>query len=431
MDFTFLMTLVAGILAGWWLALRLNQHRFRILFRDSGLRSLEDVASTLQKTSEKVNDLTRSVEELRRIIEDVGKAPLGVIQLNEGGQITQMNDAASDLVGARIAPLGRFQWEVIPSASLASFIQNAFKGQEIAQECFSSKDGIKAEFARVTVVPFQKPPGGAFIFLQDVKPEEEWRRRKEEMVQALSHELKTPITVISGYMEMLLDAIPDTNVRTEIIQPLQKGVENLRNLVHDVMTLYRLESTPIPAFQRIPIQEIVEQVIQLLTPVARQRNVTLHWDVERPEPVLYGVPSDFQTMLTNLVQNAIVYNRENGTVHITGKKEGSHFVLEVRDTGIGISSRDLPRIFERFYRAEKGRSRDNGGTGLGLAIVKHIVERHNGAVSVESQLGKGAVFRVTLPLSILDRAAEPSSTETAVSFGSATQSPDNLSGEAA
>ncbi|MHA2621741.1 MAG: sensor histidine kinase [bacterium JZ-2024 1] len=402
-----IVALAVGVGAGWLLAHRIYQAQISRLFRRVAPRGLIDIASAFARETEEAATLRKSLHQAHAFLQSlVDHIPIGVILLDSEARVTHINDRATAIVGSRMAPLGRFQWEVIRSADLASDIQKARKSSGRLQSTYTASQGLGAEFVRATIVPLPPPSGGLAVFLEDIKPEEEYRRRKEDMIQAISHELKTPVTVISGYAELLWDAVPDESLRTEIVRPLQQAVDALKNLLSDVMTLYRLESTPPPAFERVSLQKIVSEVDALLGPEARRRQITLTWDITRPDPILYGNPADLFQMLLNLVQNAIIYNRPNGSVTVSARKDGSRLLLEVRDTGIGISSHDMPRIFERFYRAEKGRSRENGGTGLGLAIVKHVVERHSGEIKVESRLGEGSTFRVFLPLTVLDRKPE-------------------------
>jgi two-component system phosphate regulon sensor histidine kinase PhoR len=430
MGFFVVLALIAGGAVGWFIATRITGVELARRFHRYNARNLRDVAVALTRELENGNRLQGSLHEAQTLFQSLlQNLPVGVVILDTDGRVTHINDRATDLVGSRVAPLGRFQWEVIRSAALATHIQNARRAERRAQATFTATEGLKTDFVRAIVVPLPDPPGGTGIFLEDVKPEEEWRRRKEDMIQALSHELKTPVTVIAGYMDLLTDAVPDEALRAEIVRPLQQAVDTLKNLITGVMTLYRLESTPVPVFQRVALADLAAQVEALLGPIARQRDISLQWDLPRPDPILYGSPSDLFQMLLNLVQNAIIYNRPRGSVAVSARKEGSRLLLEVRDTGIGISAHDLPRIFERFYRVERGRSRENGGTGLGLAIVKHIVEKHSGEVSVESRLGEGSVFRVHLPLTILDR--DPETIRDSSSAGAEPQSREDSEARAA
>jgi two-component system phosphate regulon sensor histidine kinase PhoR len=405
--FVILFACAAAFAAGWVLRHHFWRKQISELFHRIGAKNLEDVARALVQKAESEARLERDLQEIRRLLHmAIHEAPIGAILIDAEGKIQMMNDCAIRLLGARVAPVGRYQWEVIRSAPLASLIENIRRSDRPIQQTFTASDGVQSDYVRATIVPAGQPPFGTLVFLENVKPEEEWRRRKEDMIQTLSHELKTPVSVISGYMELLFDALPEEEIRREVLLPLRQAVETLKNLISDVMTLYRLESSPPTAFERVSFGALAESVNQVLAPIARQRNVSLHWDIARPDPILFGNSTDLNQMLLNLVQNGIIYNRPGGSVFVSTRKEGSYLVIEVRDTGIGISSQDIPRIFERFYRAEKGRSRENGGTGLGLAIVKHIAERHNGKVTVESRVGEGSVFRVYLPLTILEREPE-------------------------
>jgi signal transduction histidine kinase len=227
-------------------------------------------------------------------------------------------------------------------------------------------------------------------------------RRVEELrrnfVVNASHELKTPVTSIQTLAEALAVTVRDDPTRTvTLVSRLGIEAERLARLLHDLLDLRRLEERG--PLERVPVDlaELVRLTIAELIPRADQREVTV--DLDAPDhAVVAGVPGDLQVILKNLIGNAVQYNQPGGTVNVSLEPRRGLQVLTVSDSGIGIPQQDLTRIFERFYRVDTARSRETGGTGLGLSIVRHAVERHGGSIRVDSLLGEGTTFTVTLPV---------------------------------
>ena len=221
---------------------------------------------------------------------------------------------------------------------------------------------------------------------------------RRDFVTNASHELKTPVAGIQALAESLGFAFDrDPERARSMVARLQRDAARLAQLVRDLLDLARLEEAAARRPQRVDLASVVGDQVERLARLAADRGVTV--TCERSEPaVLIGVPEDLRLIVANLLENGIQYNRPGGTVHVVARRANSEVVLDVTDTGIGISESDQGRIFERFYRVDKGRSRAAGGTGLGLAIVRHATERHGGRVSVRSVLGVGSTFRVVLPV---------------------------------
>ncbi|MGH8933178.1 MAG: sensor histidine kinase [Egibacteraceae bacterium] len=224
---------------------------------------------------------------------------------------------------------------------------------------------------------------------------------RRDFVTNASHELKTPVAGILALSDSLgfaLDRDP-ARARTMVVR-LQREATRLAQLVRELLDLARMEETVAQHEQgrrRINLSELVRDQMERLAPLAAERQVTLTRDCV-DSAALIGVPEDMRVIVANLIENGIQHNRPGGTVHTAAWRGGGEVVLEVIDTGLGIPESEQGRIFERFYRIDKGRSRAAGGTGLGLAIVRHATERHGGRVTVRSVLGEGSTFRVVLPV---------------------------------
>ena len=232
---------------------------------------------------------------------------------------------------------------------------------------------------------------------------------RKEFIADVSHELKTPIFAAQGFVHTLLDgAVNDKQVRTKFLKKAAKSLDGLDALVQDLLTLSQIETGDIKMhFEQIDLRKLAEEVIDQFEEKAEKKKVRLKLDANGHERVL--AHADWQRIgqvLTNLVSNAINYTPEGGEVSVSFEVSKKNVLVVVRDTGVGIPAADVPRIFERFYRVDKSRSREKGGTGLGLAIVKHILEGHGSRAEVESEVGKGSVFSFKLARS---READPHS----------------------
>src|SRR5436190_5263806 len=255
----------------------------------------------------------------------------------------------------------------------------------------------------VSAVPIKKTDdeiSGAVVLFHDITELKQLDQIRRDFVANVSHELRTPLSILRCYIEVLLDE-PETQREelARILSIMERHSKRLQRLVDDLLSLAQLESSQATLeLSDVRVDELFNnlirdwkeklaakklKVIVDLTPEA----LTVHADGTRLEEVLY-----------NLLDNAVKFSRENGQIHLRAIRRGSNMVLSVADSGLGIGQEHLPRIFERFYRADKARSRELGGTGLGLAIVKHIAQLHGGRVEVESELGHGTTMRVVLPL---------------------------------
>jgi len=224
---------------------------------------------------------------------------------------------------------------------------------------------------------------------------------RREFIADISHELKTPIFAAQGYIHTLLDgAVEDLNVRDKFLNRAAKSMNNLEELVLDLITLNQMESGVVKFnFTPFDLADVIQEVVEQLEDKANRRGVTVKFKSgAEGRYITFADREKLFRVIQNLISNAIKYNKESGEVIISLKAGKNNITIKVRDDGKGIPPEDLKRIFERFYRVEKSRSREQGGTGLGLAIVKHILEGHKSKISVSSTLGKGSVFSFELPL---------------------------------
>jgi two-component system phosphate regulon sensor histidine kinase PhoR len=240
---------------------------------------------------------------------------------------------------------------------------------------------------------------GAMAILHDITDLERLERVRKDFVANVSHELRTPLTAIRGYAETLLDgALDDPDHRRRFVEIIQSHAIRLNNIASDLLALSELESGRAPvAPGKLSVLATLEAAMRTVESEAVMRKVHLGWGTVEDLQVM-GNKIKLEQAFVNLLDNAVKFNRGAGEVWVeAGRLPGGKVAISIADSGIGIPSEDLPRIFERFYRVDKARSREVGGTGLGLSIVKHVIEQMQGTVSVESQLNKGSRFTVILP----------------------------------
>jgi two-component system, OmpR family, phosphate regulon sensor histidine kinase PhoR len=242
---------------------------------------------------------------------------------------------------------------------------------------------------------------GAVVVARDTTEMTRVADMRRDFVANVSHELKTPLAAIRGYAETLRDgALDEPPTARRFTERILMQCRRLQALLDDLLTLSRLESVASASVEKeaVDLKVILVRAAELLSAAARERQVKI--EVEAPDgiPPVPGDPDGLERLVLNLADNAVKYNRPDGCVNLRLFQSDGQAVIEVTDSGIGIPQDALARIFERFYRVDKGRSREEGGTGLGLAIVKHVAQAHGGQVEVESRIGKGSTFRVKLPL---------------------------------
>ena len=241
---------------------------------------------------------------------------------------------------------------------------------------------------------------GALAIVEDITELRRLEQVRTDFAANVSHELKTPLTSIRGFVETLqAGAIDHPEMAHKFLNIIQMETERLTRLINDILSISKLESgNDEVATERIRLDKKAYDVCEMLSIHAQEKEVTLNYRLNSEPVFIIGNPDRVEQLLINLTENAIKYNKPGGSVTVQVFKSDSEANITISDTGIGIAEENLPRLFERFYRVDKGRSRQMGGTGLGLAIVKHIVRSMNGEIEVHSKLGEGTEFLITLPL---------------------------------
>lgn len=363
----------------------------------------EKLAATLRAERDAAAQQQRELEDQARAERQTlfNSMVEGVVLLDRFGRIQLVNQSLEKQLALSVDVRGQTLTEAFRRPELAQLYARLDTERKVLS-CDLEVGGTEARYFEVsaaTVFDREGRPQGAIFVFHDLTRIRQLETTRREFVANVSHELRTPLSLIKGYVETLLDgAISDPELSAKFLQTIERHSNRLTNLIEDLLTISRLESGQITLQLRaIPLRAFASSLLAELQTRARERSTTIVNEI--PEQ-LYGRadPDRLEQVFVNLVENAIKYGRAKGRVTVKGRTVNGHVELCVADDGPGIPTEARERVFERFYRVDKARSREGGGTGLGLAIVKHIVQSHGGKVWVESEPGQGAQFYFTLPV---------------------------------
>jgi len=370
------------------------------LARRAALRRSEDDASELRRRADHLEQRLQQSDAQRLLLETVIAAMgEGVLVVGSAGRVLLANPRLRELFSAPAALEGRSLLEAVRHAEVVEAIESAVSAG-VAQVREVTLGPVPERQLRCSVAPFpsRDERAGAVAVFRDVSEVRRIEAARRDFVANASHELKTPLTAIRGFAERLADAeLPDATAK-HAVEAIVGNAKRLGALVDDLLELSRIESGSVPLRpEPIAAGELAERLLRELDPRLRSGELESEVRVEGAGRVLADRGA-LEQVLANLLDNAIKYTPAGGRVrvHVRPAPDGRQRI-EVEDSGLGIPRKDLPRIFERFYRVDPSRSRALGGTGLGLAIVKHLVQAMGGQLGVESQLGDGSRFWVELP----------------------------------
>jgi two-component system phosphate regulon sensor histidine kinase PhoR len=326
----------------------------------------------------------------------------GVVALDRQGRVLWLNGSAQQLFGLRPdVALGKRLTEFFRQPEAETLIEDALRQRRAASQEVHTFDPSE-RVIRLQVAPCEGGEQGAALVLmaQDVTDIRRLEGMRREFVANVSHELKTPLTSIKGLVETLLGgALEDAANNRRFVSLIEEDTTRLSRLIDDLLELSQIESkATLLKLQPVSLRPFLEGLAPQFQQPLTEHQVTLALEVAADLPPVAADPERLRQVFVNLLDNAVKFNRPGGWVAVRAAVEQSAMRIAVEDTGIGIPEADLPRIFERFYRVDKARSRALGGTGLGLSIVKHLVELHRGTISVRSLPGHGSTFTLTLPL---------------------------------
>lgn len=341
-----------------------------------------------QKLLNRQKDKLRQKEtELNTII---GSMNEGMVLLNQKGEIVTINPVACRLLDAGPDCSGRDMLSLCRNVGLQEIVSGVLRGEQMEQTIFLQ--GETYEIAANPIISGNRVGGAALLFF-NVTQKEKAEQMRREFTANVSHELKTPLHSISGYAELLKGNMVKEEDRMPFAAKIYDEAQRMVQLVEDIISLSHLdEGAADMQREKTDLYALAGKAVRSLEQEAEAARVTLELDGR--EAVLYGVPQLLYSIVYNLTDNAIKYNRENGRVTVNVRSGDGEVVLSVRDTGIGIAPEHRERIFERFYRVDKSHSKEVGGTGLGLSIVKHAAKIHDARVEVESAVGEGTEIRV-------------------------------------
>ena len=352
-------------------------------------KSLNRLADSLQ---DKINTLVLEQNKLGVTIENIND---GIAVVGSDRKVVLLNGAFASLLEVRGNPDGRYYYEVIRNSALNARIERCLsEGDEAGFEIELLND-ISLD-VNVRPIREEKTLQGVLIVLHDITERKRIMRIKTELVGNLSHELKTPITILKGYLETIRAHLHDPASTAAFVEKALVNIDRQNSIINDMLKLNMLETAPVFPTERIHLSDIITNCANILAPKVREREINLHLDLGPARLETDGNRFLAEEIFFNLIDNAINYNTPRGGIDVVAETVRGTLAIEVRDTGIGIPEDSRERIFERFYRVNKGRSRATGGTGLGLSIVKHAADLLGWKIRVSSG-GAGTTFRVEIP----------------------------------
>jgi len=352
--------------------------------------SLNAMARSLRKQMEELQGDKRRIEAI------VAAMSAGIAVFDRDARVVLSNDSIRKLLDIHGEPAGKMPMELVRHPALETAVREALGGADVPAVDLTTGGGrvLSARAAPVRALSGQVEL--AVVVFHDLTEIRRTETMRKDFIANVSHEFKTPLTSIRGYAETLLDAAGhDLEHTREFLETIQRNATLLQALVDDLLVLAQLESEPPVEKQPILLRGLIEEQIRTRRPLADEKKI--HILLECPPVEILADRGRLTRAISNLLDNAIHYNKPGGEIRVSGRATSTGFAVDIEDTGSGIPQGDLVRVFERFYRVEKSRTRESGGTGLGLAIVKHAVESQGGTISVASRLGKGSTFTITLP----------------------------------
>lgn len=368
-------------------------------------REIAGLAASMNKMAAQLDERIRTIVAQRNEQQAVLSSMIeGVIAVSANGKVMSLNNAAAAMLQETIEDAeGRTVEEVVRNTELQQFIQHALDSAEPVEGQIALHEHSRLEqYLQVHGTLLADDQGrkiGALIVMNDVTHIRRLEQVRRDFVANVSHELKTPVTSIKGFIETLLDgAMENPEDSRRFLQIIARQTDRLNSIIDDLLILSRVEQQGEQkvATERVELRGVLTAAVGLCELKASQKDMSIHIDCDETLTVDANA-SLLEQAVVNLVDNAIKYSDAGGDVRIEALRGDHEVLIGVHDHGCGIAKEHLPRLFERFYRVDKARSRTLGGTGLGLAIVKHIAQSHKGRVSVNSTVGKGSTFTLHLP----------------------------------
>lgn len=363
--------------------------------------AVNEYNAMLDNLEKKIDDIIEKDEKLEL---GLSSADLGIVIIALENRISFANESCLKIFNSSFSKdeiIGKKIIELIKDSKINNIFNEVFK-QGLLQETEVEVENNKILKVTATPIINNNVVEDCFVIITDITQIKKIEQMGSDFVSNVTHELKTPLTSIKGFIETLKDgAFEDKEVAYKFLGIIDTECERLSSLINDILQLSELQNRKRDVnLNWNYIQEIIPEVISFLEGHAQKKNINLSFDVQNDIPLMLINKNRIRQMLINIIENAIKYTQPGGEVFVLTKQDEQNVVISVKDNGIGISEQALSRLFERFYRADKGRSRSQGGTGLGLSIVKHIVDLYDGKIEVKSEVEKGTEFIITLPIKV-------------------------------
>jgi two-component system phosphate regulon sensor histidine kinase PhoR len=374
----------------------------RLTFPDS--EEMAGLADAMNQMAAQLDNRIETISRQRNQLETVLASMLeGVIAIDSDERILSINRAAAQLFENQPADCqGKSIEEVIRSPAMQQFIRRSLRTKSPSEEditVFQNEERV-IDVKGSPLLDANQHQIGTLMVFHDVTQLRRLESMRRDFVANVSHEIKTPLTAIKGFVETLQQGmVENAEEKERFLGIVQKHVDRLNAIIEDLLSLSRIEQEDERKeikFEQARIASVFQAAIQLCGPKAEEKKIRIDLDCEKDATAIFD-PALIEQAVVNLLENAIKYSDSRSSITLKSHQQNSEVIISVQDHGIGIAQKHLPRLFERFYRVDKARSRNMGGTGLGLAIVKHIAQAHGGHVSAESKLGEGSCFSIHIP----------------------------------
>ncbi len=354
--------------------------------------TFNDMSYKLQGT---LSDISTEKNKIEAVLQNMTD---GVIAFDTDGKIMHINATAKKML--RINGIERYRFDKLFSFLGADILIGdlLYLGERRNCEREVVKDNLALKLNFAVFDDERNKTGGVLVVLHDITKQQKLENSRREFVANVSHELRTPLTTIKSYAETLLDFVKDNKTAASFTNTILNETDRMTRLVKDFLVLSSLENSESLNKNTFSLKAMIHDVVSTMSLVANEKGHRLQFKQFSDLPDFYGDSDKLEQVLYNIISNSIKYTPNGGKITVNAGKVYHEIQIEVQDTGIGIPEKDLARIFERFYRVDKARSRELGGTGLGLAISKSIVESHGGQIRIESKPGEGTSVFISLPI---------------------------------
>jgi two-component system, OmpR family, phosphate regulon sensor histidine kinase PhoR len=371
------------------------EKRVNVLSRDE----IGQIGDSFNLMAERLQEtIINLADEKNKLISILTSSDDGIIVVDKDEKILLINPAAQKLFGISVEAIGKYFIEVIRNTDIENIIKNIPTEDVELTINYPKYKHLRIKASNAVNYDKGNEVIGVLIVIHDITKIRSLEKMRSDFIANVSHELKTPLTSIKGFAETL-KCVEDKPTRDKFLDIINVESERLTRLINDILTLSEIENKDLSfSFEKVCLNKSLEEVFNIMKPLAENKNITLRYNYQGENIIINANPDKFKQMSINIIDNAIKYTNSGGKVEISLTCNMGRAEISVKDTGIGISKEDIPRLFERFYRVDKGRSRTSGGTGLGLAIVKHIVISLRGEIKVQSRAGEGTVFTIYLPV---------------------------------